>query len=60
MHYLRELKEEGSLIIQHVSGEENEADIIFTKNASVKIFERHIPKLVGRDEYMRSDDDGLN
>ena len=51
-HYsLRELKDEGVLSIKHVSGEENEADI-FTKNTSGPVFEKHICKFVGDDEYM--------
>jgi hypothetical protein len=55
-HFLRELKEEGLLVIKHISGDDNDSDI-FTKNTSVKVFERHIPKFVGTDEYMSSTSD---
>lgn len=50
-HFLRELKERNLIVIKHVPGEDNEADI-FTKNVSAKDFERHIRNLVGEDEYM--------
>ena len=50
-YFLRELKDEGVLSIKHVSGEDNEADI-FTKNTSGPVFEKHIWKFVGEDEYM--------
>jgi len=36
-HFLRELKEQGLLIIKHVPGEENDADI-FTKDTTPAIF----------------------
>ena len=49
--FLRELKDEGLLVIRHISGEKNDADI-FTKNTTGPIFEKHIPKYVGKDEYM--------
>jgi len=50
-YFLRELKDEGVLSIKHVSGEDNEADI-FTKNTSGPVFEKHIHKFVGDNEYM--------
>ena len=50
-HFLRELKDEGLIVVKWISGEENEADI-FTKNTAAPVFERHIPKFVGDDEYM--------
>ena len=40
-HFLRELKERGMLVIKHVPGEDNEADI-YTKNVSPGDFEKHI------------------
>ena len=49
--YLRELKEEGLMVIKHVPGIENDADI-FTKNVDAQTFERHLPAFVGYDEYM--------
>ena len=50
-HFLRELKDRGQLLIRYVPGDENDADI-FTKNMMAAIFDRHVPKFVGVDEYM--------
>ena len=50
-YFLRDLKDEGTLVIRHVPGDDNDADI-FTKNVTAAIHERHIPKFVGIDEYM--------
>ena len=50
-HFLCELKDEGLLVIKHVSGEDNDADI-FTKNVTAAIFNKHIPMYVDKDEYM--------
>jgi hypothetical protein len=55
--FLRELKEQGLLVIKHVPGSENDADI-FTKNVTTSIFEKHLPLYVGKDEYMKSQTDG--
>ena len=52
MFFLRELKDQGLLVIRHISGESNDADI-FTKNVTSAIFDRHIPLYVGHDEYLR-------
>ena len=53
-HFLRDLKDNGILIIRHVSGDDNDADI-FTKNTTGPIFEIHIPRYVGHDEYIKGD-----
>ena len=53
-YFLRDLKDEGILRIQHVPGDDNDADI-FTKNVTAAIHEKHIPKFVGVDEYMGGD-----
>ena len=50
-HYLRELKEEGLLVIKWINGDDNDADI-FTKNVTAAVFDRHIPLYVGKDKYM--------
>ena len=50
-YFLRDLKDEGILVIRHVPGDDNDADI-FTKNATAAIHEKHIPKFFGVDEYM--------
>jgi hypothetical protein len=52
-HFLRELKDLGLLVVKFVPGDENDADI-FTKNTSAAVFERHIPKFIGVDEYMEN------
>ena len=49
-----DLNDGGLLIIEHASGEDNDT-YIFTKNASGDISEKHIPVLVGNDEYMDGD-----
>ena len=48
---MRELKNLGIIEVRHVPGDENDADM-FTKNAARAIFEKHLPKFVGKDEYM--------
>jgi hypothetical protein len=50
-HFLRELKDEGLIVVKHVPGDENEADI-FTKNTTATVFNKHIPNFVGIDKYM--------
>ena len=50
-HFLCKLKDEGLIVVRWIPGDENEVSI-FTKNTAAPIFERHIPKLVGDDEYM--------
>ena len=50
-HFLRELTDEGLIVVKHVPGGENEADI-FTKNTTAPVFNKHIPKFVGIDKYM--------
>ena len=49
--FLQELKDDGLIIVKHVPGDENEADI-FTKNTTPPVFNKHIPKFVGIDKYM--------
>ena len=50
-HFLREVKDEGLIMVKHVSGDENEADI-FTKNTAAPVFNRHVPMFVGVEKYM--------
>ena len=50
-YFLRELKDQGLLVIKHIAGEQNDADI-FTKNVTSAIFDRHVPLYVGKDEYV--------
>jgi hypothetical protein len=52
MHFLRELKEEGIIVCDWVSGEENSADL-FTKNLAGQVFDKHASVFVGRDKYMK-------
>jgi hypothetical protein len=49
-YFLRELKDQGLLVIKHIAGDKNDADI-FTKNVTSAIFNRHVPLYVGTDEY---------
>ena len=51
-YFLHELKDKGLLVIKHIAGEQNDADI-FTKNVTSAIFDRHVPLYVGNDEYVR-------
>ena len=55
-YFLRELKDEGLLLVQHIPGDQNDADI-FTKNVPAALFNTHILLYVGHDEYMSSDSD---
>ena len=49
--FLRELKDEGLLVIKHMPGEDNDADI-FTKNVTAPILNKHESKFVSIDEYL--------
>jgi hypothetical protein len=53
-HFLRDLKDEGLLVVKHVPGVENDADI-FTKNVTGPIFQTHLPVFVGIDKYMEKE-----
>ena len=44
--FVRELKEEGKLIIKWIATEENESHI-FTKNVDSSLFNNHVSKLIG-------------
>jgi hypothetical protein len=49
--FLHELNDEGLLVIKHALGKDNEVDI-YTKNVSAPIFNKHVSKLVGNNEYL--------
>ena len=51
--FLHELKDEGLLVIKHIPGKENDADI-FMKNTTAQIFERHVPKNFGNEDYLKA------
>ena len=53
-NFLRELKEDGILIIRWISGDENDTDI-HTKNLAGPLFEKHARTYFGSDEYNGSD-----
>jgi hypothetical protein len=58
MYFLRELlKDDGLLVIRHISGDNNDADI-FTKNTTTAVFNKHIVKFVGNDKYVQDSEDG--
>jgi hypothetical protein len=50
-YFLRELKDQGLLVIKHIAGDKNDADI-FTKNVTSAIFNKHVPLYVGTDKYV--------
>ena len=50
-YFLQEPKDQGLLIIKHIAGEKNAADI-FTKNVMSAIFNKHVPLYVGTDKYV--------
>jgi hypothetical protein len=52
--FLPEGKDEGLLVMKHIPRDENEADI-FTKNTAAPVFNRHIPKFVGLDVFMETE-----
>ena len=56
-YFLHELKDQGLLVIRHITGESNDDDI-FTKNVTSVIFDRHMPLYVGHDKYVS--DQGLS
>jgi hypothetical protein len=56
-HYLREMKDVGMIVIKHIPGDDNEADI-FTKNTSTATFCKHVVQFVGHDEYVDAVDGG--
>ena len=41
-YFLRELKDQGILVVRYVPGDRNDADI-FTKNTTTGVFKCHIP-----------------
>ena len=45
-YFLQELKDQGMLVIKHIPGDSNDANI-FTKNVMSAIFNRHIPSKWG-------------
>ena len=49
--YLRELKEQGILIVVWISGDDSDADL-HTKNLSGPTFEKHYETYFGKDNYM--------
>jgi hypothetical protein len=51
-YFLCKLKDQGLLIIRHIAGESNDADV-FTKNVTSAIFDRQMPLYVGHDKYVR-------
>jgi hypothetical protein len=50
LHFLRELKEQGLLMTQWLSGEEMSSDLL-TKNLPRSLHEKHTKTYCGQDEY---------
>ena len=57
-YFLHELKDRWLLVIRHIAGDDNEADI-FTKNVTSAVFNRHIQLYMGLDEYINEHDQAL-
>jgi hypothetical protein len=57
MYFLRELKDDSLLVIRHISGDNNDANI-FTKDTTAAVFNKHIVKFVGNDEYVQDGEEG--
>ena len=53
-YFLQELKDLGLLVIKHITGKKNDADI-FTKNVTSAVFDRHVLLYVGTDEYVSTE-----
>lgn len=51
-NYLRELKEEGNILVKWVPGKDNDADV-HTKNLAGPDLEKHARVYFGDDEYNR-------
>jgi hypothetical protein len=51
-NFLRELKEDGILLVKWIPGPSNDADL-HTKNLSGPDFEKHVETYTGKDEYSR-------
>ena len=51
-HFLRELKDTGIIVVRHVPGDNNDADV-FTKNVTRAVFDKLVPRLVSMDKYNR-------
>ena len=49
-NFLRELKEDGILIVKWIPGPKNDADL-HTKNLAATDFEKHVAVYTGKDEY---------
>lgn len=50
-YFLYKLKDQGLLVIEHVLGDSNDADI-FTKNVISAVINQPTPQYVGHDEYI--------
>ena len=50
-YFLQEQIDQWQLVIKHIAGERNDADI-FTTNVMSHIFDRHVLLYVGKDEYV--------
>jgi hypothetical protein len=57
MYFLRELKDDGLLIIRHISGDDNDTDI-FTKYTTAAVFNKHVVNFIGNDEYVQDGEEG--
>ena len=51
-YFLRELKEEGLILVEWISGDDMSSDI-FTKNPAINVFEKHVKAFCGNDKYSK-------
>ena len=51
-YFLHKPKDQGTVIIKHISGDTNHADILM-KNMTSVVFNCRVPLYVGHDEYIR-------
>ena len=51
-YFLRELKEEGLILVEWISGNDMSSDI-FTKNPAINVFEKHVKTYCGEDDYFK-------
>ena len=50
IYFLHELKDQGLIVIRHIVGESNGADI-FTNNVMSVVFDKHVLLYIGSNEY---------
>jgi len=57
VNFLRDLKLENTLLIKHVTGDENESDI-YTKNVTTQLFTKFVPRICSTNDETVQETDG--